>query len=85
MDAAAVSALATAVDHQHAAALQELLLQRQQLKDERDQLLLQCAQLRGDNAQLRGTIAWALRDLRMFEVDTAEQRLAEIVEGSDDD
>ena len=85
MEAAAVAALAAVVDHVHAAALTELQLQCQQLKYERDQLLLQRAQLRGDNAQLRGTMAWAVRDLRMFEVDTAKQRFAEIVEGSDDD
>ena len=84
MDAAAVSALATAVDHQHAAALQELLLQCQQLQQEREQLLLQCAQLRGDNMQMRGVARWALRDLRMGEVETAEQRLAQEVEDSDD-
>ena len=84
MDAAAVSALATAVDHQHAAALQELLLQCQQLQQEREQLLLQRAQLLRDNAQLRGAAAYALRDLRMGEVETAEQRLAQVVEESDD-
>ena len=85
MDAAAVAALAAAVDHVHTAALNELLLQCQQLKEERDQLLLQRAQLRGDNMQLRGTMAWALRDLRMGEIETAEERLAQVVEGSDDD
>ena len=79
-----MSALAAAVDHQHAAALQELLLQCQQLQQEREQLLLQRAQLLRDNAQLRGAAAWALRDLRMGEVETAEQRLAQVVEESDD-
>ena len=84
MDAAAVAALAAAVDHVHAAALNELLLQCQQLKEERDQLLVQRAQLRGDNMQLRGGARWTLRDLRMGEVETAEQRLAQEVEDSDD-
>ena len=84
MDAAAVAALAAAVDHVHAAALNELLLQCQQLKEERGRLLLQCAQLRADNAQLRRTMAWALRDLQMFEVETAQERL-ELMVGSDDD
>ena len=53
-------------------------------QQEREQLLLQRAQLLRDNAQLRGAAAWALRDLRMGEVETAEQRLAQEVEDSDD-
>ena len=102
MDAAAVAALAAAVDHVHAAALNELLLQCQQLKKERDQLekerdqlelerdqlqiesgYLRCTMQR--SGRLRVTMAWALRDLRMGEIETAEERLAQVVEGSDDD
>ena len=101
MDAAAVAALAAAVDHVHAAALTELLLQCQQLKKERDQLEKERDQLELERDQLqiesgylrctmqlsgrlRGTMAWALRDLRMGEIETAEERLAQVVEGSDD-
>ena len=92
--------LAAAVDHVHAAALNELLLQCQQLKKERDQLEKERDQLELERDQLqiestylrctmqlsgrlRGTMAWALRDLRMGEIETAEERLAQVVEGSD--
>ena len=80
MDAAAVAALAAAVDHVQAAALSELLL-------ERERLATQAEDLRRLVAQLRGAAAWALRDLRQGDVEMAEQRLVDVVEmvDSDDD
>ena len=78
MDAAAVAALAAAVDHVHAAALSELLL-------ERERLAMQAEDLRRLVAQLRGAAAWALRDLRQDDVEMAEQRLVDVVETADTD
>ena len=78
MDAAAVAALAAAVDHVQAAALSELLL-------ERERLATQAEDLRRLVAQLRGAAAWALRDLRQGDVEMAEQRLVDVVEMVDSD
>ena len=78
MGAAAVAALAVAVDHVHAAALSELLL-------ERERLAMQAEDLRRLVAQLRGAAAWALRDLRQGDVEMAEQRLVDVVETVDSD
>ncbi len=69
----------------HAGALNELLREREQLLLDRQRLALQAEDLRREVAQLRGAAAWALRDLRMGEIETAEERLAQVVEGSDDD
>ena len=80
-----MAALDAAVDHVHAAALNELLRGREQLLLDRERLALQAEDLRREVAQLRGAAAWALRDLRMGEIETAEERLAQVVEGSDDD
>ena len=78
MDASGVAALAVAVDHLHAAALSELLL-------ERERLAMQAEDLRRLVAQLRGAAAWALRDLRQGDVEMAEQRLVDVVETVDSD
>ena len=80
-----MAALAAAVDHVHAAALNELLRERERLLLDRERLALQAEDLRCEVAQLRGAAAWALRDLRMGEIETAEERRAQVVEGSDDD
>ncbi len=68
----------------HAGALNELLREREQLLLDRQRLALQAENLRCEVAQLRGAAASALRDLRMDEIETAEERLAQVVEGSDD-
>ena len=78
-----MAALAAAVDHVHAAALNELLREREQLLLDRQRLALQAENLRREVAQLRGAAAWALRDLQMGEIETAEERLAQVFEGSD--
>ena len=61
-----------------AAALSELLL-------ERERLATQAEDLRRLVAQLRGAAAWALRDLRQGDVEMAEQRLVDVVETADSD
>ena len=78
MDASGVAALAVAVDHVHAAALSELLL-------ERERLAMQAEDLRRLVAQLRGAAAWALRHLRQGDVEMAEQLLVDVVETVDSD
>ena len=84
-----MAALAAIVDHDHARALNELLQesiqlrqqlerQRQQLEQQRQQLEQQRIQMRQqelDIARLRNTIAWAHHDLQMGEMETAEERL----------
>ena len=84
-----MAALAAIVDHDHARALNELLQesiqlrqqlerQRQQLEQQRQQLEQQRIQMRQQElhiAQLRNTIAWAHHDVQMGEIETAEQRL----------
>ena len=84
-----MAALAAIVDHDHARALDELLQegiqlrqqlerQRQQLEQQRQQLEQQRIQMRQqelDIARLRNTIAWAHHDLQMGEMETAEERL----------
>ena len=71
----------------HAAALNELLREREQLLLDRQRLAMQAEelrgeveQLRGEVAQLRGAAGWALRDLRMGKIETAEERLAAVVD-----
>ena len=92
-----MAALAAIVDHDHARALNELLQegtqlrqqlerQRQQLEQQRQQLEQQRIQMRQqelDIARLRKSIAWAHHDVQMGEIETAEERLAQVVEGSD--
>ena len=78
MDAAAVAALAAAVDHVQAAALSELMRERERLATEAEDL-------RRLVAQLRGAAAWALRDLRQGDLDMAEQRLLDVVETVESD
>ena len=77
-----MAALAAIVDHDHARALNELLQEsiqlRQQLEQQRQQLEQQRIQMRQqelDIARLRNTIAWAHHDLQMGDTETAEQRL----------
>ena len=65
MDAAAVAALAAAVDHVQAAALSELMR-------ERDRLAAEAEDLRRQVAQLRGAAAWAVNDLRHGDAEMAE-------------
>ncbi len=98
MDASGVAALAVAVDHLHAAALSELLLERERLAMHAEDLRCRVAPPGGthtwqtyfreearENAQLRGAAAWALRDLRQGDVEMAEQRLVDVVETVDSD
>ena len=65
MDAAAVAALAAAVDHVQAAALSELMR-------ERDRLAAEAEDLRRQVAQLRGAAAWAQRLLDALEGESDE-------------
>ena len=98
MDASGVAALAVAVDHLHAAALSELLLERERLAMHAEDLRCRVAPQGGtrtwqshfreearENAQLRRAAAAALRDLRQGDAEMAEQRLADVVEGVDSD
>ena len=78
MDAAAVAALAAAVDHVQAAALSELMR-------ERDRLAAEAEDLRRQVAQLRGAAAWAVNDLRHGDAEMAEQRLLDALEGESDE
>ena len=84
-----MAALAAIVDHDHARALNELLQEgiqlRQQLERQRRQLEQQGQQLEQQRIQMRRqelristlkvTIAWAHHDVQMGEIETAEQRL----------
>ena len=83
MEAAAVAALAAVVDHVHAAALNELLLERDRLLEERQRLAQQVEMLRRAEEWLHSAAASALRDLRAGEVESAEGWLSQVVEGSD--
>ena len=98
MDASGVAALAVAVDHLHAAALSELLLERERLAMHAEDLRCRVAPQGGtrtwqahfreearENAQLRRAAGAALRDLRQGDAEMAEQRLADVIEGVDSD
>ena len=100
MDASGVAAaaLAVAVDHSHAAALSELLLERERLAMHAEDLRCRVAPQGGtrtwqshfreearENAQLRRAAGAVLRDLRQGDAEMAEQRLAEVIEGVDSD
>ena len=98
MDSSGVAALAVAVDHLHAAALSELLLERERLAMHAEDLRCRVAPQGGtrtwqshfreearENAQLRRAAGAVLRDLRQGDAEMAEQRLAEVIEGVDSD
>ena len=83
MQPAAVAALAAVVDHVHADTLNKLLLERDRLLEESQQLAQQVEMFRRAEQWLQAAAASALRDLRAGEIESAEGRLSQAVEGSD--
>ena len=84
-----MAALAAIVDHDHARALNELLQesiqlrqqleqQRQQLEQQRQQLEQQRFEMRQDNLQIRylqSVISWAHHDVQTGDIETARRYL----------
>ena len=84
-----MAALAAIVDHDHARALNELLQesiqlrqqleqQRQQLEQQRQQLEQQRFEMRQDNLQIRylqSVISWAHHDVQTGDIETASRYL----------
>ena len=98
MEAAAVAALAAIVDHDHACALNELLQEsiqlRQQLEQQRQQLEQQHQQLERQHiqmhrqrlqiTQLEIVISMAHHEVKTGDVATAKQRLKDYCDDCDD-
>ena len=83
MEPAAVAALAVAIDHVHAETLNKLVLELDQLVHDNQQLAQQVAMYRRAEQWLQAVATSALRDLRAGDIESAEGRLSQAVEGSD--
>ena len=70
-----MAALAAAVDHVHADALNSLVLEIEQLTRENQKLAVQALQYRRAEQWLRAVVTAALRDLRRGDLESAEGRL----------
>ena len=75
MEPAAVAALAVAVDHVHADALNSLVHEVEQLTRETEQLAMQALEYRRETQWLRAVVTAALQDLRHNDLESAEGRL----------
>ena len=75
MEPTAVAALAVAVDHVHAAALNSLVLEVEQLTRETQELAQQALQYRRGELWMRAVITAALQDLRRGDLESVEGRL----------
>ena len=75
MESTAVAALAVAVDHVSAAALNSLVLEVEQLTRETQALAMQALEYRRKTQWLRAVVTAALRDLRRNDLESAEGRL----------
>ena len=83
MQPAAVAALAAVVDHVHADTLNTLLLERDRLLEESQQLAQQVEMYRRAEQWLQAAATSTLRDLRAGEIESAEGWLSQVVESSD--
>ena len=83
MEPAGVAALAVAIDHVHAETLNKLVLELDRLVHENQELAQQALMYRRSEQWLRAVVVSALRDLRAGDIDSAEGRLSQAVEGSD--
>ncbi len=75
MEPTAVAALAAAVDHVHADALNSLVHEVEQLTRETQQLAMQALEYRRETQWLRAVVTAALRDLLQGDLESAERRL----------
>ena len=75
MESTAVAALAVAVDHVSAAALNSLVLKVEQLTRETEQLAQQALKYRRGELWMRAVITAALQDLRRGDLESVEGRL----------
>ena len=75
MEPTAVAALAVAVDHVYAAALNSLVQEVEQLTRESQQLAQQALQYRRGELWTRAVITAALQDLRRGDLESVEGRL----------
>ena len=75
MEPTAVAALAVAVDHVSAAALNSLVLEVEQLTRETQALAMQALEYRRETQWLRAVVTTALQDLRRNDLESAEGRL----------
>ena len=75
MESTAVAALAVAVDHVSAAALNSLVLEVERLTRETEQLAQQALQYRRGELWMRAVITAALQDLRRGDLESVEGRL----------
>ena len=78
-----MAALAVAIDHVHAATLNQLVLELDRLVHDNQQLCLQVDMYRRAEQWLQAVATSALRDLRANDIESAERRLSQAVEGSD--
>ena len=83
MQPAAVAALAVVVDHVHAKTLNQLVLELERLLHESQQLAQQVDMYRRAEQWLQAVATSALGDLRAGEIESAEGRLSQAVDGSD--
>ena len=83
MEPAAVAALAVVVNHVHAETLNQLVLELDRLVHDNQQLAQQVAMYRRAEQWLQAVATSALRDLRAGDIESAEGRLSQAVEGSD--
>ena len=75
MEPTAVAALAVAVDHVSAAALNSLVLEVEQLTRENQELAQQALQYRRGELWMRAVITAALQDLRCGDLESVEEWL----------
>ena len=83
MEPAGVAALAVVVDHVQATTLNKLVLELDRLVHDNQQLAQQVAMYRRAEQWLQAVATSALRDLRDNDIESAERRLSQAVEGSD--
>ena len=83
MEPAGVAALAVVLDHVHAETLNQLVLELDRLVHDNQQLCLQVDMYRRAEQWLQAVATSALRDLRANDIESAEGRLSQAVEGSD--